>query len=134
MFKKILQIIALITTMLLVACGGGSTDTTQTVVNYFGTYNGNVTGLNAGPATIVVSATNVVSGNWTITNRDGGPYYAGFRGTVNAGILKADAYDIASGTVTMHFTGTISSAGALTGTWGEYIHDPVPDGAFSLQK
>jgi hypothetical protein len=49
---------------------------------------------------------------------------------VDACTLKADAYDIASGTVIIHFTGTISFTGALMG----YIHEPVLGGAFSLQK
>lgn len=138
MLKKLSFFLFLFLTSLLVACNVGGTNNTAatTPAGYVGTYTGTISGLNAGPATIVVSVSNVVTGNWTITNRDGGPYYAGFKGTVDAttGTLKADAYDIASGTVTMHFTGTISSAGLLTGTWGEYIHDPVPDGSFSLQR
>jgi major membrane immunogen (membrane-anchored lipoprotein) len=135
-FKKFLQISALIVPMLLVACGGGtSTSATTTTTSYVGTYNGNVTGLNAGPATIVVSSGNAVTGDWTITNRDGGPYFIKFRGAVDAaGKLQADAYDAPTGTVTMHFTGTINAAGLLSGTWGEYIHDPIGDGAFALQK
>jgi hypothetical protein len=136
-FKKLLQISALLVPMLLVACGGGSSTTTTTAAatSYAGTYNGNVTGLNAGPATIVVSSANAVTGDWTITNRDGGPYYIKFRGGVDAaGKLQADAYDGPTGTVTMHFTGTINAAGLMSGTWGEYSHDPVDDGAFSLQK
>lgn len=138
MLKKLSFFIFLFLTSLLVACNVGDTDTTAatTPAGYEGTYTGTISGLNAGPATIVVSATNVVTGNWTITNRDGGPYYAGFKGTIDAatGKLTADAYHIQSGTVTMYFKGQISSSGALTGTWGEYIHGNVEDGAFSLQR
>ncbi len=137
MFKKLSWLLFLFLTSLLVACNVGGTDTTTTAqTGYEGTYTGTISGLNAGPATIVVSATNVVTGNWTITNRDGGPYYAGFKGTVDpaTGNLTADAYHIQSGTVTMYFKGQISSSGALTGTWGEYIHGNVADGTFSLQR
>jgi hypothetical protein len=137
MLKKFSFLLFLFLTSLLVACNVGGTDTTTTAqTGYEGTYTGTISGLNAGPATIVVSATNAVTGNWTITNRVGGPYYAGFKGTIDAstGKLTADAYHIQSGTVTMYFKGQISSSGALTGTWGEYIHGNVEDGAFSLQR
>lgn len=134
MLKKFAQILALAVPLLLVACGGGSS-TTTTATSYAGTYTGEVTGLNAGPATITVSAANVVTGDWTITNRDGGPYFIKFNGAVDAaGNFKSDAYDAPTGTVTMHMKGTINASGQLSGTWGEYIHDPVDDGAFSLQK
>jgi hypothetical protein len=58
--------------MFLAACGGGSTaEPTPVAVVNSGVYKGNVTGLNTGPVTITACATNVVSGEWLITNRDG---------------------------------------------------------------
>lgn len=134
--KKLLQIFALLLPMFLVACGSSSStgtgaDATSTT-GFAGTYNGSVSGINAGPATIAVSSANVVTGNWTITNRDGGPYYVTFKGTVDAdGKLKADAYiDIHP---LMTFNGTLNaSTGAMSGTWYENDH-PELGGAFSMQ-
>jgi hypothetical protein len=34
----------------------------------------------------------------------------------------------------MHFTGKIVGDTITNGSWGEYIHDPVPDGAFSASR
>ena len=34
----------------------------------------------------------------------------------------------------MHFNGKIVGDTITAGTWGEYIHDPVPDGAFSASR
>jgi hypothetical protein len=71
--------------MFLTSYGGGSTaEPTSVAVVNSGVYKGNVTGLNAGPATITVSATNVVSEEWLIINLNGWPCNVRFRGTVDA--------------------------------------------------
>lgn len=126
--------------MFLVACGSSSStgtgsDTTA-AATYSGSYSGSITGVNAGPATIVVSSSNVVTGNWTITNRDadGGPFPITFKGTVDAsGNFKADAL-WSTGEVVMVFSGTISSSGALTGTYFEpaFPNNPDKAGAFVM--
>jgi hypothetical protein len=54
-------------------------------------------------------------------------------GTVDAAVnIKGDFVD--SGIATMHFNGKIVGDTITEGTWGEYIHDPVPDGAFSASR
>jgi hypothetical protein len=145
--KRFALILALATPMLLVACNsgtsttttaaGGSTTTTST--GYSGTYTGTVTGLNAGPVTFIVSSGNVVSGSFSITNRQvdcasrGGTCETVVTGTVDAsGNIKGDFVD--SGIATMHFNGKIVGDTITAGTWGEYIHDPVPDGAFTASR
>jgi hypothetical protein len=146
--KRFAQILALATPMLLVACNTGSsstttatggTTTTTTSTGYSGTYTGTVTGLNAGPVTFIVSSGNVVSGSFSITNRQvdcasrGGTCETVVTGTVDAsGNIKGDFVD--SGIATMHFNGKIVGDTITAGTWGEYIHDPVPDGAFSASR
>lgn len=144
MFKKLIQIFALLLPMFLVACGSSSPtgtggDTTTTTAGYAGTYTGSVTGVNAGPATIVVSSANAVTGNWSITNRtdeNGVPttFAVTLTGTVAAGgKFSADAF--LEGALVMSFSGTISSSGGLTGTYFEVAHpgDPAKSGAFTLQ-
>ncbi len=144
MLKRFIQILALATSLTLVACNGtnnttGSTsDDTSAPLSYAGTYNGSITGVNAGPATIVVSSSNVVTGTWTITNRDadGGPFPITFKGTVDSsGKLTADALWI-SGELVMLFSGNISTAGELTGTYfePEYPNRPDKAGAFTMSR
>jgi hypothetical protein len=129
----------------LVACNSGSTTTTTTsggtttTTGFGGTYSGNVTGLNAGPVTFVVDANNKVTGKFSITNRQvdcasrGGVCETVVEGTVDsAGNIKGDFVD--DGVHTMHFTGKIVGDTITAGSWGEYIHDPVPDGAFSASR
>jgi hypothetical protein len=144
--KRFVQILALATPMLFVACNTGTTSTTTsggttttTSTGFSGTYTGNVTGLNAGPVTFIVSSSNVVSGSFSITNRQvdcasrGGTCETVVTGTVDAaGNIKGDFVD--SGIATMHFNGKIVGDTITEGTWGEYIHDPVPDGAFSASR
>jgi hypothetical protein len=146
--KRFAQILALATPMLLVACNSsttattttsGGTTTTTTSTGFSGTYTGTVTGLNAGPVTFIVSSSNVVTGGFTITNRQvdcasrGGTCETTVTGTVDAaGNIKGDFVD--SGIATMHFNGKIVGDTITEGTWGEYIHDPVPDGAFSASR
>jgi hypothetical protein len=143
--KRFAQILALATPMLLVACNssttattttsGGTTTTTTTSAGFSGTYTGTVTGLNAGPLTIVVSSSNVVSGSFIISNRvECTPTCpTTVEGTVDAsGNISGDFVD--QGIHTMHFNGKIVGNDITAGTWGEYIHDPVPDGAFSASR
>lgn len=146
MFKRFAQILALAAPMMLVACNSGTTTTTSggtttttSSTGFSGTYTGTVTGLNAGPLTIIVSSGNVVSGSFSITNRQvdcasrGGTCETVVTGTVDAaGNIKGDFVD--SGIATMHFNGKIVGDTITEGTWGEYIHDPVPDGAFSASR
>jgi hypothetical protein len=139
--KRFAQILALATPMLFVACNSGTpTPTTPTpTVGFAGTYSGNVTGLNAGPVTFTVDANNKVTGNFSITNRQvdcaprGGICETIVEGTVDAaGNIKGNFVD--SGQATMHFNGKIVGNDITAGTWGEYIHDPVPDGAFTASR
>ena len=140
---------ALATPMLLVACNTGTTSTTTTdtttttttSTGFAGTYTGTVTGLNAGPVTFIVSASNVVTGSFSITNRVADCSAAGRGNTCEttvegkvdaAGNLTGDFVD--SGQHTMHFTGKIVGDSITNGSWGEYIHDPVPDGAFTASR
>jgi hypothetical protein len=145
-FKRFIQILAVTASMAtLVACNSGSTTTTTTsggtttTTGFGGTYSGNVTGLNAGPVTFVVDANNKVTGKFSITNRQvdcasrGGVCETVVEGTVDsAGNIKGDFVD--DGVHTMHFTGKIVGDTITAGSWGEYIHDPVPDGAFSASR
>lgn len=146
MLKKLIRTLALVVPMLFVACGGTTgtdgTDTattTATTASYAGTYTGSVTGVNAGPASLVVSSANAVTGNWSITNRtddNGVPttYAVTFDGKVDAsGNLTANAF--LEGALVMSFSGNISSSGALTGTYYEVAHpgDPAKSGAFTMQ-
>jgi hypothetical protein len=144
--KRFAQILALATPMLLVACNSGTTSTTTsgsgtttTSTGFSGTYTGTVTGLNAGPVTFIVDANNKVTGNFSITNRQadcaprGGVCETTVEGTVDAaGNIKGNFVD--SGIATMHFDGKIVGDTITNGSWGEYIHDPVPDGAFSASR
>jgi hypothetical protein len=141
--KRIAQILAIATPMLLAACNSGTTATTTTggatTVGFSGTYTGTVTGLNAGPVTFIVDANNKVTGSFSITNRQvdcaprGGICETTVEGTVDAaGNIKGDFVD--SGQHTMHFAGKIVGNDIVNGTWGEYIHDPVPDGAFTASR
>lgn len=142
MLKRFAQILALVTPMLFVACNSTDTTTASTgtaSTGFSGTYTGTVTGLNAGPVTIIVSSSNVVSGGFSITNRQvdcaprGGICETTVTGTVDAaGNIKGDFVD--SGIATMHFNGKIVGDTITEGTWGEYIHDPVPDGAFTASR
>ncbi len=148
MLKKFAQILALAAPMLLVACSSststgttGSTDTTTTTTSagFSGTYTGTVTGLNAGPVTFIVSSSNTVTGAFSITNRQvdcaprGGICETVVEGKVDAaGNITGNFVD--SGQATMHFTGKIVGDTITSGSWGEYIHDPVPDGAFSASR
>ena len=143
MLKRFAQILALATPMLLVACNSSTTattttsggTTTTTSAGFSGTYTGTVTGLNAGPLTIIVSSSNVVSGSFIISNRvECTPTCpTTVEGTVDAaGNIKGDFVD--QGIHTMHFNGKIVGDTITEGTWGEYIHDPVPDGAFSASR
>ena len=148
MLKKFAQILALAAPMLLVACSSststgttGSTDTTTTTTSagFSGTYTGTVTGLNAGPVTFIVSSSNTVTGAFSITNRQvdcaprGGICETVVEGKVDAaGNITGNFVD--SGQATMHFTGKIVGDTITNGSWGEYIHDPVPDGAFSASR
>jgi hypothetical protein len=140
--KRFAQILAIATPMLLAACNSGTTTTTTnptTPVGFAGTYTGTVTGLNAGPVTFIVDANNKVTGNFSITNRQvdcaprGGICETVVEGTVDAaGNIKGNFVD--SGQATMHFAGKIVGNDIVNGTWGEYIHDPVPDGAFTASR
>jgi hypothetical protein len=143
--KRFAQILALATPMLFVACNGTSTPGPVTptpgtpTVGFAGTYSGNVTGLNAGPVKFIVDANNKVTGSFSITNRQedcaprGGVCETVVEGTVDAaGNIKGNFVD--SGIATMHFDGKIVGDTITAGTWGEYIHDPVPDGAFSASR
>lgn len=145
MLKRFAQILALATPMLFVACNGTSTPGPVTptpgtpTVGFAGTYSGNVTGLNAGPVKFIVDANNKVTGSFSITNRQedcaprGGVCETVVEGTVDAaGNIKGNFVD--SGIATMHFDGKIVGDTITAGTWGEYIHDPVPDGAFSASR
>lgn len=144
MFKRFAQILALATPMLFVACNSGTTatttaasggTTTTTSTGFSGTYTGEVTGLNAGPVTFIVSASNVVTGSFIISNRvECTPTCpTSVEGTVDAaGNIKGDFVD--QGIHTMHFNGKIVGDTITLGTWGEYIHDPVPDGAFTASR
>jgi hypothetical protein len=143
-FKKFLNIFLLSSTVLLVACNVGKTDTVETdgtttsaATTYAGTYSGSVTGVNSGTdAKIIVGSDNSISGTWTITNRgdDGkGSYVTTFSGTVDAsGNINFDG--TFRGLRAMKFTGKIDLAsGDLTGTWLEYAF-PTKGGAFSLTR
>lgn len=138
--KKIVKILALTSSLFLVACGGGSSTDIATPVSYVGTYKGTVTGLNSGPVTFIVAANNTVTGSFSITNRAttgcgprGGVCETKVEGNVAAdGTIKGDFVD--SGVHTMHFAGKIVGNAITAGTWGEYKHDPVPDGAFTATK
>ena len=147
MLKRFAQILALATPMLLVACNTGSTSTTTstggttttTSTGFSGTYTGTVTGLNAGPVTFIVSSSNVVSGGFSITNRQvdcasrGGVCETVVEGKVDSsGNITGNFVD--SGIATMHFSGKIVGDTITNGSWGEYIHDPVPDGAFTASR
>ena len=144
MLKQIAQILALATPLMLVACNGttttasdGTTITPST--GFSGTYKGTVTGLNAGPVTFIVSSSNTVTGGFSITNRQvdcaprGGVCETTVEGKVDAsGNITGNFVD--SGIATMHFSGKIVGDTITNGSWGEYIHDPVPDGAFSASR
>ncbi len=143
MFKKIFGIFFISSTMLLAGCNVGKTDTTEgsggsgTATSYVGTYNGSVSGVNAGTdAKIVVGSDNSVNGTWTISNRgdDGkGSYVTTFKGSIDAaGNIKFDG--IFRGLNAMSFTGKIDLAsGAMSGTWFEKLF-PAKGGAFTLQR
>lgn len=149
MLKRFAQILALATPMLLIACNSGTTKTTTdgttttttTTTSFAGTYTGEVTGLNAGPVTFIVDANNVVTGSFSITNRVADCSAAGRGNTCEtsvdgkvdaAGNLTGDFVD--SGQRTMHFTGKIVGDSITNGSWGEYIHDPIPDGSFTASR
>lgn len=137
--KKIAQILALTASLFLVACGGGSTTEVPVPISYEGTYKGTVTGLNAGPVTFIVAANNKVTGDFNIINRQvacasrGGVCKTKVDGMViSNGTIKGDFVD--TGARTMHFEGKIVGNEILNGTWGEYKHDPIPDGKFTAMK
>jgi hypothetical protein len=137
--KRFVQIFVLSTPIFLLACGSSSSSTDTTAVNFNGTYKGTVTGLNSGPVTFIVSAQNTVSGTFSIVNRvpecsdRGGVCETIVEGSVDAaGNIKGDFVDL--GAHTMHFSGKIVGNNITNGSWGEYIHDPVPDGAFTAAR
>jgi hypothetical protein len=149
LLKNFAQILTLAAPLLLLACSASTTGTTgttaadatttTTTATFAGTYTGTVTGLNAGPVTFIVGSNNVVTGGFSITNRQvdcasrGGTCETTVEGKVDSsGNITGDFVD--SGQHTMHFSGKISGDTITSGTWGEYIHDPVPDGAFSASR
>ncbi|HMS25777.1 MAG TPA: hypothetical protein PKC80_00155, partial [Burkholderiaceae bacterium] len=137
MFKKILHILALLTPIFLVACGGSGTATSS--AGYSGTYSGNSIGVNAGPTTMIVAGDYTIKGEFTINNRtndNGAPtiYVSTLEGKVDAsGKVTVNAF--LEGALVMIFTGQINSSGVLTGTYYEAAHpdDPSKHGSFSLQ-
>lgn len=147
MLKRFIQILALATSLTLVACngstttgdagGGGGGETS--VVSYTGTYTGTSNGVNAGPSTMVVAADKSIKGTFTITNRTddfGVPtiYESTFDGTVSStGAVNVNAF--LEGALVMIFTGQIDSNGQLSGKYIEAAHpnDPSKHGVFSLQ-
>ena len=139
MFKRIVQTMALLVPMFLVACGGSSTDGGSTVVSYVGTYTGTSSGVNAGPTTMTVASDNSIKGTFTINNRtdeQGVPtiYTSTLDGKVDAsGNVSVNAF--LEGALVMIFTGNINSSGAMTGKYIEAAHpdDPSKHGTFSLQ-
>ncbi|MBL0251705.1 MAG: hypothetical protein IPQ12_03440 [Polaromonas sp.] len=139
MFKRIIQTVALLVPLFLVACGGSSTDGGSTTVSYVGTYSGTTVGVNAGPTTMTVAGDYTVKGTFTINNRTddfGVPtiYESTFDGKVDSsGKVTVNAF--LEGALVMIFTGQINSSGALTGTYYEAAHpnDPSKHGSFSLQ-
>ncbi len=147
MFKRFIQILALATSLTLVACNSGTTtttdsggtETTTTAASYAGTYTGTSTGVNSGPSTMVVAADKSIKGTFTINNRTddfGVPtiYEATFEGKVDSS-GKVTVNSFLEGALVMVFTGQINSSGALSGTYYEAEHqfDPAKGGVFSLQ-
>lgn len=150
MLKRFIQILALASSLTLVACNSGTTSTTTTggdtttttTASYSGTYTGSSNGVNAGPTTMVIAADNSIKGTFNIDNRltnetgTGVPtiYYSTLEGTVSpSGKVNVNSY--LEGALVMIFTGQINSAGLLTGTYFEpaYPNDPSKAGTFSLQ-
>lgn len=147
MLKRFIQILALATSLSLLACnsgtttttGGGGTETSTTTASYAGSYSGTSTGVNSGPSTMVIAADNSIKGTFTINNRtddNGVPtvYAATFDGKVDS-TGKVTVNSFLEGALVMVFTGQINSSGALTGTYYEAAHqfDPAKGGVFSLQ-
>jgi hypothetical protein len=145
--KRFIQILALATSLSLLACnsgtttttGGGGTETSTTTASYAGSYSGTSTGVNSGPSTMVIAADNSIKGTFTINNRtddNGVPtvYAATFDGKVDS-TGKVTVNSFLEGALVMVFTGQINSSGALTGTYYEAAHqfDPAKGGVFSLQ-
>lgn len=146
MLKRFIQILALASSLTLIACNGSTTsttstggDTTTTTASYAGSYSGTTTGVNGGPTTMVIASDNSIKGTFTINNRtndSGVPtiYDATFEGKVDSsGKVTVNSY--LEGALVMIFTGQINSSGALTGTYYEAAHpgDPAKSGSFSLQ-
>jgi hypothetical protein len=147
--NKILQALALVASLTLVACnssttpdaggGGGGGGGTTTTASYSGTYTGTTTGVNSGPTSITIAADKSIKGNFTINNRTndaGAPtiYEATMDGKVDAsGNVTLNSY--LEGALVMIFSGTIDSSGLLKGTYYEAAHpgDPAKSGVFSLQ-
>lgn len=146
MLKRLLQILALASSLAIVACnsssttsGSGGGGSESTVASYVGTYSGTSTGVNSGPSTMVVAADNSIKGTFIINNRtnDAGVptvYDATFEGKVDS-TGKVTVNSFLEGALVMVFTGQINSSGALTGTYYEAAHqfDPAKGGVFSLQ-
>lgn len=147
MLKRFIQILALATSLTLVACNSGTTTTTNsggtetstTTASYAGSYTGTTTGVNGGPTTMVVASDNSIKGTFTINNRtddNGVPtiYEATFDGKVDS-TGKVTVNSFLEGALVMIFTGQINSSGALSGTYYEAAHpgDPAKSGSFSLQ-
>jgi hypothetical protein len=144
--KRFIQILALASSLAIVACNSSSTTSgsgggggESTVASYVGTYTGTTTGVNSGPSTMVVAADNSIKGTFTINNRtnDAGVptiYDATFEGKVDSS-GKVTVNSFLEGALVMIFTGQINGAGALTGTYYEAAHpgDPAKSGVFSLQ-
>ena len=146
MLKRLLQILALASSLAIVACnsstttsGSGGGGSESTVASYVGTYTGTSNGVNSGPSTMVVAADNSIKGTFIINNRtnDAGVptfYDATFEGKVDS-TGKVTVNSFLEGALVMVFTGQINSSGALTGTYYEAAHqfDPAKGGSFSLQ-
>ena len=147
MLKRFIQILALATSLTLVACNGSTTSTTAaggdttttTTASYSGSYSGRSDGVNSGPTTMVVASDKSIKGTFTINNRTddfGVPtiYESTFDGTVSStGAVNVNAF--LEGALVMIFTGQIDSNGQLSGKYIEAAHpnDPSKHGVFSLQ-
>jgi hypothetical protein len=117
-------------TLFVAGCGGGGDDATLA-----GTYNGNLTYTSggstiAGPASVTISSTNVVSGTWTATQGSTTSLVV-FTGTVTAGGAFT-ASGFYSGTEIIRLTGiATASSGVLSGT---YLTAGGGTGVFSFAK
>ena len=148
MLKRFIQILALATSLTLVACNGSTTSTTAagsdtitptTAASYAGTYTGTTTGVNGGPTKMVIAADKSVKGTFSITNRLTNETGTGvptvYETTLDGNVDSAGKVSVNSfmdGALVMIFTGQISSSGGLTGTYYE-ASDVNKGGSFTLQ-